>query len=72
MVEVDCIGLSCPIPLVRVQKAMNTHPGEALLVKVDSETAREHVTRMAQDKGYTVKATKKGDETDLELAPKAK
>jgi tRNA 2-thiouridine synthesizing protein A len=69
MVEVDCIGLSCPIPLVRVQKAMATHPGELLLVRVDTETAREHVTRMAQDKGYTVKVSKKNDETDLELIP---
>jgi tRNA 2-thiouridine synthesizing protein A len=70
MVEVDCIGLSCPIPLVRVQKAMGTHPGEPLMVKVDSETAREHVTRMAEDKGYTVKTSKKGDEIDLDLTPK--
>jgi TusA-related sulfurtransferase len=69
MVEVDCLGLSCPIPLVRVQKAMATHPGEPLLVKVDTETAREHVTRMAQEKSYTVNASKKGGETDLELIP---
>ncbi len=69
MFEVDCMGLSCPIPLVRTQKAMANHPGEVLLVKVDTETAREHVTRMAEAKHYTVKVTKKGDETDLELTP---
>lgn len=70
MFEVDCMGLSCPIPLVRTQKAMASHPGEPLLVKVDTETAREHVTRMAEGKNYSVKMTKKGDEIDLELVPK--
>jgi tRNA 2-thiouridine synthesizing protein A len=69
MVEVNCIGLSCPIPLVRVQKAIASHPGEPLLVRVDTETAREHVTRMAEQKGYTVTASKKGGETDLALTP---
>jgi TusA-related sulfurtransferase len=63
MIEIDCIGLSCPI-------AIATHSCEPLLVKVDAETAREHVTRMAQDRGYAVKATRMGDETHLELVPK--
>ncbi len=67
--EVDCMGLSCPIPLIRTQKAMASHPGEVLLIKVDTETAREHVTRMAESKHYSVKTIKKGDEIDLELTP---
>ena len=70
MFEVDCRGLSCPIPLVRLQKAMAAHPGETILMKVDSETAREHATHLAEDKGYTIKVTKKGDDIDLELTPK--
>ena len=70
MFEVDCRGLSCPIPLVRLQKAMAAHPGEPLLMKVDSETAREHATRLAEGKGYAVKMNKKGDDIDLELTPK--
>ena len=69
MFEVDCMGLSCPIPVIRVQKAIASHPGESILVKVDTETARQHITRLAEDKGYTVKVDKQKDETDLELTP---
>ena len=69
MFELDCRGLSCPIPLVRLQKAMAAHPNEAILMRVDTETAREHSTRLAEGKGYSVKMTKKGDEIDLEMLP---
>ena len=69
MFEVDCMGLSCPIPVIRVQKAIASHPGETILVKVDTETSRQHITPLAEDKGYTVKVDKQKDETDLELTP---
>jgi len=69
MFEVDCLGLSCPIPLVKLQKAMASHPGEPILMKVDTETAREHATRLAEGKGFTVKCTERGDIIELELTP---
>ena len=34
MFEVDTLGLACPIPIVRVQKAMANHPNEPLLIRV--------------------------------------
>ena len=71
MFEVDVLGLACPIPVVRVQKAMAGHPAEPLLVKVDSGTAKEHVTRLAESKGYTVKTEQFKGEIHLELTPKA-
>ncbi len=70
MVEIDCIGLSCPIPLWRVNQAIAAHPHEPLLVKVDTEVSRENVERAAQYKGYAVKVSRKGDEIDMELTPK--
>lgn len=70
MFEVNVLGLACPIPVVRVQKAIAAHPGEALLVKVDAATAKEHVTRLAEGKGYGVKVEQKGGEIHLELTPK--
>jgi tRNA 2-thiouridine synthesizing protein A len=70
MFEVDVLGLACPIPVVRVQKAIAKHPGETLLVKVDSATAKEHVTRLAESKGYSVKAEQLKGEIHLELTPK--
>jgi tRNA 2-thiouridine synthesizing protein A len=69
MFEVDTLGLACPIPIVRVQKAMASHPNEPLLVKVDSPTAKEHVTRLAESKGYSVKVEQLKDETHLSLTP---
>jgi tRNA 2-thiouridine synthesizing protein A len=72
MFEVDCLGLSCPLPVVRTQKAMKLHPEEELLVKVDIATAREHITRLAQDKGYKVEVTNIGDEIHLKLTPPQK
>ena len=71
MFEVDVLGLACPIPVVRVQKAIANHPGEVLLVKVDAATAKEHVTRLAESKGYNVKVEQKGGEIHLELTPKS-
>ena len=70
MFEVNTLGLACPIPVVRVQKAMSSHPQEALLVKVDSGTAKEHVTRLAESKGYSVKSEQLKGEIHLELTPK--
>lgn len=69
MFEVDTLGLACPIPVVRVQKAMAGHPGEPLLVKVDTGSAKEHVIRLAETKGYTVKTQQFKDEWHLELTP---
>ena len=70
MFEVDVIGLACPIPVVRVQKAMANHPKEVLLVKVDGATPKEHVTRLAESNGYSVKVEELKDEIRLELTPK--
>lgn len=72
MFEVDCLGLSCPLPVVRTQKAMKEHASEELLIKVDLVTAREHIKRLAEDKGYKVEIANKGDEIHLKLTPPAK
>lgn len=72
MLEVDCLGLSCPLPVIRTQKAIKEHPSEELLVKVDIATAREHITRLAEDKGYKVEVKNQGDEIHLRLIPSVK
>jgi tRNA 2-thiouridine synthesizing protein A len=70
MFELDCRGLSCPIPLVKLQKAIAAHPAEVIMMRVDTETAREHATRLAEGKGYKVNMTREGDDINLELTPK--
>jgi len=69
MFEVDALGLACPIPVVKVQKAMAAHPDEILLVKVDNRAAHENVTRLAEGRGYSVKVERLKDEIRLELTP---
>jgi len=68
--EVDVLGLACPIPVVRVQKAMAAHAGEVLLVKVDGVTPKEHVMRLAESNGYSVKVEEFKGAIHLELTPK--
>lgn len=70
MFEVDCRGLSCPIPVVRLQKAMAAYPGQPIIIVVDNETAHDNVSRVAQEKGYSVQVARKGDNINLELTPK--
>lgn len=72
MLEVDCRGYACPIPVVKVQKAMSQNPRESLSVLVDSATSRENVTRLAKSKGYGVKVEEQKGDFRLELTPPVK
>jgi tRNA 2-thiouridine synthesizing protein A len=71
MSEIDVRGLSCPIPVVRTKKAMDTNPKDILTVWLDSDTARENVTRLAQSRTYAVKEEKVSGEYRLTLTPPA-
>lgn len=52
--EVNARGLSCPQPVIlTLNKIKEVKEGE-ILVLVDTETARENVSRAAISKGWTV------------------
>ncbi|WP_241423150.1 sulfurtransferase TusA family protein [Candidatus Contubernalis alkaliaceticus] len=51
---IDARGKLCPEPVVLTRKAMDTFPGEALLILVDSPVAKENVSRLAKKQGYKV------------------
>jgi tRNA 2-thiouridine synthesizing protein A len=53
MVEVDVRGLSCPLPLMRTAKALESDPGE-ITVLVDSGTAKQNVVNLLDDRGFDV------------------
>ncbi len=72
MIEVDVRGFSCPIPVVRTKKAMEENPGEDLTVLVETAVSRENVTRLAESKGYSVKAIEESGEYRLTLVPRGK
>ena len=54
MTEVDARGLSCPIPVVKTKQAMESNPSEEITVLIDSNVAKENVTRLAESKKYSI------------------
>lgn len=67
MVEVDARGLSCPLPLMRAKKAVESSP-DSLVVFVDSGTAKANVSNMLADEGYTVSTTDDAEGFRIEAA----
>ena len=64
---IDARGLSCPTPVVLVQKAVKKSNPNELEVLLDAECSVENVTRYARNQGYTVTAQVEGGETRLIL-----
>jgi len=63
---IDTRGLSCPMPVMMVQKATKDSPAQ-LEVLLDSQTAVINVTRYAEGQGYTVTVKEDGEEFHMEL-----
>jgi tRNA 2-thiouridine synthesizing protein A len=72
MTEVDARGYSCPIPVVKTKKAMDESPGEVLMVLVETAVSRENVSRLAESRGYSIKAEEVSGEYRLTLTPPTK
>lgn len=70
MIEVDARGLSCPIPVVRTKKAIEENPSAEICVLVDTEVARENVSRLAASRGREVTAETSDDGYRLLLKPR--
>ena len=71
MTEVDVRGYSCPIPVVKTKKAMDENPGDTLAVLIETQVSKENVSRLAEGRGYTVKAEEVSGEFKLILTPSA-
>ena len=69
MVEVDVRGFSCPIPVVKTQKAFDENPNEPLTVFVESEVSKENVSRLAKSRGDSVDIETIADGFRLLLIP---
>ena len=64
---IDARGLSCPMPVLMVQKAMKS--GEDYYeVMVDGNTPCENVRRFAESEGYNVAVEEKGGEYLLKIS----
>ncbi len=65
---VDCRGLPCPEPVLRTRKVLVTVETGTVEVLVDSGSARDNVTRMAERAGWHVMVQEQGgDVTKLLL-----
>ena len=64
---VDARGLSCPMPVVMVQKEVNKNSPAELTVLVDNQCAVENVSRFAGSQGYKVSEKADGDDFTLTL-----
>ena len=64
---VDARGLSCPQPVLLMQKAV-TGGKFPIEIRVDTVTARENVRRAAEKLGCKVKIAQQGDEFTLVIS----
>lgn len=70
MTEIDARGLSCPIPVAKTKQAMEKNPKEEIVVFVDSNVAKENVSRLAESKKYSVNVqTVNNEECKMILKP---
>ncbi|MDR3592134.1 MAG: sulfurtransferase TusA family protein [Negativicutes bacterium] len=56
----DLRGLSCPIPLLETQKALNA--AAEVTVTVDEPVARENILKFAKSQGYKAECSERGGE----------
>ena len=59
---IDARGLACPMPVLKVQQAIQKNNPDTLEVMVDNNTAVQNVTRFANNNGYTVSVKELEDE----------
>ena len=63
MIKVNAIGDTCPIPVIKTKKAMETVTGpETIEVLVDNEIAVSNVTKLASSKSAEVSSEKISDQ----------
>lgn len=64
---VDVRGLSCPMPVLMVQKEISKNPPHTLEVLADAKVAVENITRLAVTNGYEVAVEETGSDYKLVL-----
>lgn len=64
MNKIDAKGLACPQPVLLLKNALKTKENEYEIV-VDNMTAKENVSRFAQNSGYNVEVNDLGHEEIL-------
>jgi TusA-related sulfurtransferase len=55
VIELDLWGYECPMPVVKVLKAMEKNPGEDILALVEKKSSCDDIERICKKRGYSVK-----------------
>jgi TusA-related sulfurtransferase len=63
----DARGLSCPLPVVMVQKEVKKNSPQELTVLADNKVAVENVSRFAINNGYAVEVSEDNGEYSIKL-----
>jgi len=58
---IDCCGLSCPEPVLRVRRALQDTALQELQVRVSAAVARDNVSRTARSLGWQVSVAEEGE-----------
>lgn len=64
---IDARGLSCPMPVVMVQKEVRKSQPASLEVLVDAKVAVENISRFAGSQGYGITVEEQGGDYKLTL-----
>ncbi|MFA0814236.1 MAG: sulfurtransferase TusA family protein [Anaerofustis sp.] len=63
----DCLGEACPVPLMKVQKKIETmNVNDVLVVQIDHSCAMKNVPEWATKQGYNVE-TEEVDDGEWEV-----
>ncbi|MHC4380175.1 MAG: sulfurtransferase TusA family protein [Planctomycetota bacterium] len=66
--RLDCRGLNCPMPIVRISQAMNgLEAGEVLQVQADDPAFRDDIEAWAQMTGNQLLSIEEGEITTADL-----
>ena len=57
MKSIDCRGLNCPEPVLKIKQALEEGVPAGLTVIVDNEGSKKNVARFARSQGLTATAT---------------
>ena len=59
--NIDCRGMSCPLPVVYTKKHFETVENGTAIIIVDNEIAKNNVLKLAQSSGYVAKFEEKSE-----------
>ncbi|MDD2852373.1 MAG: sulfurtransferase-like selenium metabolism protein YedF [Desulfuromonadaceae bacterium] len=59
--ELDCRGMNCPAPVLRVRDALAKEALDNVMVLVDNDAARQNVSRFLEHQGFRVNCVADGD-----------